>query len=369
MNAPTVVSRLRVAMIAPPWYEIPPRGYGGIEWMCHWLTEGLVQRGHEVTLVGAGEKRTSASFLQTYASPPTEQLGCAVPEIVHAAAARRLVEGQNFDLVHDHSFAGPLLARDRAAPTVITAHGPATGDLADYYSELGTAVAVVAISEAQRCRNEAIPWSATIHNAIPVHEYPFRVQKDDFALFLGRMNPEKGAHVAIEAARQAGRRLVIAGKCNEPAERAYFEDQVAPLLGPDTEWVGEADTEHKKDLLGRASLLLMPVQWPEPFGIVMVEAMACGTPVVALANGSVPEIVVDGVTGFVCQGVAELSAAMDRVDLIRPEACRQRAEKHFDCLQMVLAYEAVYRRVLDTWWIEQYGSELTPSQLEAPSRP
>src|SRR5919108_975795 len=337
---------LHIAMVATPWFEVPPRGYGGIEWMCFWLVEELLELGHEVTLVATGRNHTRAHFLQTYARPPSECLGTSIPEIVHAGVTTRLLQDLDFDVVHDHSFAGPLLAHARECPTVVTAHGPVDGELADYYEEVGTAAALVAISAAQRRQRPNLPWAATIHNAIPTSEYPFRQDKDDYALWLGRMSPEKGPEVAIDAARQAGRRLVMAGKCNELAEKQYFDSEVRPRLGSDIEWIGEADTERKKELLSRASCLLFPIQWPEPFGIVMVEAMACGTPVVALDNGSVPEVVVDGVTGVICRAPKDLPEALQRSEAIDPAACRQRVVDCFDVPDMVQGYETVYRRAI-----------------------
>ena len=339
---PSTRECLRIALIAPPWFQLPPRGYGGIEWMSFWLAEELVKRGHEVTLVASGENHSHARFLQTYQYPPTEGLGGSVPEIVHAGMASRLLDGLELDIVHDHSFAGPLLARARGCPTVVTAHGPPDGELADYYREVGTSSSLVAISHSQRRQRPDLPWVATVHNGIPTDEYPFREEKESFVLWLGRMSPEKAAHVAIDTARQAGRRLVLAGKCNEPAEKRYFDQEVRPRLGPDITWVGEADTHFKKKLLSEASCLLFPIQWAEPFGIVMVEALACGTPVVALRQGSVPEVVDDGVTGYICDDPQGLSSALNRADRINPHACRRQAVKHFEASAMASAYEAIY---------------------------
>ncbi len=344
---PSTRECLRIALIAPPWFQLPPRGYGGIEWMSFWLVEELVKRGHEVTLVASGENHSHARFLQTYRSPPTEALGGSVPEIVHAGIASRLLDGLEFDIVHDHSFAGPLLARARGCPTVVTAHGPPNGELAEYYREVGTSSSLVAISHCQRRQRPDLPWVATVHNGIPTNEYPFREAKEPFVLWLGRMSPEKAAHVAIDTAREAGRRLVLAGKCNELAEKRYFDEEVRPRLGPDVTWAGEADTHFKKKLLSEASCLLFPIQWDEPFGIVMVEALACGTPVVALRQGSVPEVVDDGVTGYICDDPRNLSIALNRVDRINPHDCRRHAVKHFEASAMASAYEAVYLSLVD----------------------
>jgi glycosyltransferase involved in cell wall biosynthesis len=241
---------------------------------------------------------------------------------------------------------GPLTARARRIPTVLTAHGPVTGELGECYRLLSRHHPMVAISESQRANGPHLPWAATVHNAIPVDEYPFETEKDDFVLFLGRISPEKGPDLAIRAARAAGRRIVVAAKCNEPAEHVYFEERVRPLLGPDADWYGHATTEEKKKLLARASALVFPIQWDEPFGIVMVEAMACGTPVVALRAGSVPEVVVDGLTGYICDRPEELPVALQRVDALDPKTCREHVLDRFDVPDMVEGYEAVYRRAI-----------------------
>jgi glycosyltransferase involved in cell wall biosynthesis len=336
---------LRIAMVAPPWFELPPDGYGGIEAMVYWLVEELNRRGHQVTVIGAGNLGVSSATRATYRVPPSERIGQPVPEAVHALVAAEHLDELDAEVVHDHSLAGPLTARARQVPTVVTAHGPIQDDLADYYAHLGPGVHLVAISEFQRSRAPELPWAGVVHNAIPVDEYPFRADKEDFCLFLGRVNGEKAPDLAIEAARAAGRRIVLAAKCSEPEERRYFDERVKPLLGPDAEWFGSAGTEEKKDLLARASCLVFPAQWDEPFGLVMVEAMACGTPVVALRRGSVPEVVADGVNGFVRDRLEELPEAIRRAAELDPAACRQHLVGRFDVPTMAGGYERVYQRL------------------------
>jgi glycosyltransferase involved in cell wall biosynthesis len=338
---------VRIVVIAPPWYEIPPEAYGGVESMSYYLVEGLTGRGHEVTLIGAGRDQTSADFIPTYRDPPVG-LGrpeAAFHELLHAARAEQALRELEYDVVHDHTFAGPLAAHGRTAPTLMTIHGPPRGEILEYYRALSADVSMVAISGSQRRMAPDLPWLGTVHNGIAVEEYPFRAKKEDFVLFLGRMNPDKGAHVAIEAARAAGRRLVLAGKCSEDMERRYFEDEVRPRLGPDVEWIEEADAERKKELCASARCLLFPIQWEEPFGMVMIEAMACGTPVVALERGSVPEVVLDGVTGFVMRSAEELPGAIDRVDELDPFRCRAHVQERFDVSRMVDGYQAMYRQM------------------------
>ena len=326
---------------------MPPGSYGGIELMCFWLVEGLLARGHEVVLIGADQDGTEADFISTYENAPSERLGEPFPEVVHAARAAVALRELDPQIVHDNSLAGPLLGFNGKVETIVTAHGPIEGDILRYYRLLSEAVHMVAISDAQRKLAPDLSWAGTVHNAIRVEEYPFVEEKEDFVLFLGRFNADKGAHRAIDAAKAAGTPIVLAGKCSEPAEKEYFEREVRPRLGPNVEWFGEADTEQKKDLFSRARCLVFPIEWQEPFGLVMVEAMACGTPVVGTSWGSVPEVVEDGITGFVVEDAADLPAAIERSREIEPAACRRRAEDHFDVENMVTGYENVFRAVIE----------------------
>ncbi|EUA30188.1 glycosyl transferases group 1 family protein [Mycobacterium xenopi 4042] len=251
--------------------------------------------------------------------------------------------------MHDHTFAGPLNAPSYQAlglPTVATVHGPIDEDLYPYYRELGDDVGLVAISDRQRQLAPDLNWVGRVHNALRIKDWPFQARKGDYALFLGRYAPYKGAHLAVQAAHEAGIPLVLAGKCSEPSEKVYFEECVRPLLTDTDHVFGEADAVSKRKLLGGARCLLFPIQWEEPFGIVMIEAMACGTPVVALRGGAVPEVVVDGVTGFVCDRPEELATAIRHVGTLDPAACRRHVAAHFDVSALGCGYEQVYRKVL-----------------------
>lgn len=336
----------RIAMIAPPWFELPPTAYGGIEAMASDLIEQLTLRGLDITLVGVGRNGTPADFVPTYDRPNEDRLGQVLPEVTHAAELTDIIEKIDPDVVHDHSLAGPLMARGRTMPTVLTAHGPVNGEMGRYYRGLGDSVQLVAVSDAQRRLSPDLNWVGTVHNAVRVERFPFREDKDDYALFLGRACSEKGIPQAIAAARRAGIHLKIAAKCREPEEKAYFDREIAPLLGEGVEWLGEADRARKVELLQGARCLVFPVCWEEPFGIVMVEAMACGTPVVGFRRGSVPEVVTHGRTGYVCDDVESLAQAIDRVGELSPHDCRREAELRFDVDMMADRYARIYQSVL-----------------------
>jgi glycosyltransferase involved in cell wall biosynthesis len=345
---------LRIALVAPPYFDIPPKAYGGIEAVVADLADALTERGHHVTLIGAGRNGTRARFVPVFADTVPDRLGQPLPEVLHAALVRRAVERlaatDGLDLVHDNTLAGPLNApvyRQLGLPTVVTMHGPGFGDdLHRLYATLGNDIHLVAISERQRQLAPALPWVGTVPNAVRAAAFPYNESKQDYALFLGRFHPEKGAHLALEAAHAAGMRLILAGKCADPAEKSYFEREIRPRLRDTDRLVGMADAGEKRRLLANAKGLLFPVQWEEPFGMVMIEAMACGTPVVALRAGAVPEVVADGVTGYVCDSPAELPRALRRLGELDPAACRRRVLDHFDITALGAGYEAVYRKVL-----------------------
>ncbi len=370
MTVPRSLRPLRIAMIAPPWFTVPPKGYGGVENMCADLVDGLVDRGHEVTLIGAGPAGTRAgSFLTTYAEPPSGRLGEPLPEVLHTAAVARILADLDVDLVHDHTLAGPLSARGRGVPTVVTMHGPVAGEPGEYYRQLGDTVSLVAISAAQRRAAPDLAWRGTVHNAVDVTSFPYRADKDEMVLFLGRLHPDKGVHLAIDAARSAGLPIVVAGKCSEPVEREYFRTFIEPRLGPDVTIFGTADAAAKRELLARAAALVFPIQWDEPFGMVMIEAMACGTPVVALRRGAVPEVVVDGVTGILCDDPSELPAAITAARLLSAAECRAHVETCFDAATMVGGYESVYRQVLQPRMPTRRDDIVVPTARRTPWTP
>jgi glycosyltransferase involved in cell wall biosynthesis len=230
-------------------------------------------------------------------------------------------------------------------PVVHTLHGPWTEQTRLLYGLAAEHLHLVAISEAQRRDNQDVPYAATVYNGIDLDAYPFRAEKEAFLVYIGRANPEKGPATAITAARHAGLPIKLVLKRNEPPERAYYEEMVVPLLGEDVEIFENVTHAEKVDLLGRAQAMLFPIHWPEPFGLVMVEAMACGTPVVTTNWGAAPELVDDGVTGFRRDGYGELIDALNWIGEISPHACRQRVEERFSAPAMVDAYARTYQEV------------------------
>ena len=345
-TAPVGSGSLRIAMVAPPWFDIPPRGYGGTESVVGNLVNGLVEMGHHVTLIASGEDRTSAQrFLQVYEKPPSELLGDPIPEMIAAVEAERYLRDLDVDIIHDHSLAGPLHARFREAPTVVTMHGPVDGRNGDYYARLGRDIHAVAISKAQRRLNTRIRWAATVHNAVDVASFTADASKDGYVLWLGRFNPDKDPQLAIKAARACGRRIVLAGKRNEAPEKEFFDREVAPWLGPKVEYVGEADAALKRELLAKAAVLAFPIQWEEPFGIVMAEALASGTPIAAFGRGSVPEVIVDGKTGVIAADADDFPRALEAAAALDPADCRADALARFDTPVMAAGYVRAYQNV------------------------
>ncbi|HYI20154.1 MAG TPA: glycosyltransferase family 4 protein [Solirubrobacteraceae bacterium] len=343
---------LRIAMLAPPWIPVPAPAYGGIEEVVRLLCDGLTARGHHVTLYAPPGSESDAEVVTLLDESHPDEIEKAVFESDHVSRAFAEIDaaaerGEPFDVVHDHVGHTALAMADRlAAPLVHTLHGPFTEDASRFYAEHGPKACIVGISQAQLDSGPRdMGGGRVVHNPIETDEWPFSADKDDYVLWIGRMSPDKGPHRAIAAAREAGVRLLLAGPV-QTGQDEFFTEEVEPLLGDGVEYVGEADAERKRELYLHARALLMPIRWPEPFGLVMVESLVCGTPVIAFAEGSVPEVVRDGVTGFVVDDEHAMAEAIGRVGDLDPAACRRDCEERFSVDAVVRGYEGVYRAAM-----------------------
>lgn len=342
---------MRIAEIAPPWLAVPPRGYGGIEWVVSILADGLIERGHEVTLFATGDSITKANLEYIFDTAPGPKfIHDTWHDVMHTAWTMR--DPSRFDVFHVHSPWSALLAPALLGlPTVHTLHGSFTDEMRRLYALLSDRVWFVAISESQRSIMPDLRYAGVVYNGIDVEAYPYRMEKDDFVLFLGRAGPDKGAHRAVRAAREAGLRIVLVMKIAHRDEEDHWNRVVVPELPEDATVLAEIGFEEKADLLSRARAVLFPIDWEEPFGLVMTEAMACGTPVIATPRGSVPELVMDGETGFIVSVEhypQEAAEALHRLGEIDPAACRDWVQKRFSGDVMVASYEAVFERVLSS---------------------
>lgn len=340
---------MRIAQVAPLFESVPPRFYGGTERIVSYLTEELVRLGHEVVLYASGDSRTRAELRAT--TPHALRLDGRVkdPLAHHLVMLERVrQEAAEFDVVHFHTdYLHFPLSRVTGTAHLTTLHGRLDGpDLQPLFSAFAE-VPVVSISRAQREPLPRANWVDTVHHGLPVELLRFQPRSDGYLAFIGRFSAEKRPELAVEIARRTGRRLKIAAKI-DPAEREYFEEVVRPLLGhPHVEYVGEIDEAAKGEFLGRAAALLFPIDWPEPFGLVMIEALACGTPVIAYRRGSVAEVLSHGETGFVCDGLHEATRAVGWLDRIDRARCRRIFEERFSVARMAQDYLAAYRKVLD----------------------
>lgn len=338
---------MRIAQVAPLYERVPPPLYGGTERVVSYLTEELVRLGHEVTLFASGDSETSARLVP--GSPRALWRDPDVRETLpHHVRLMELVsrEAGRFDVIHFHTdyVHFPLVRRHRWR-SVTTLHGmvhaPDLGPLFKEYED----VPLVAISDNQRSPIPQANWRATVYHGLPEDAFTFRPGPGGYLVYLGRMSPEKRVDRAIEIARRAGMLLKIAAKIY-PEERGYFDEVLAPLIEssrPLVEFIGEIGNRERDDLLGGAAALVFPIEWPEPFGLVMIEAMACGTPVVAWRCGSVPEVVDDGVTGCIVGSVEEAVRAVETIGRLSRSSCRRVFEERFDARRMAVDYLDVYR--------------------------
>ena len=339
---------MRIAILSPVWFPVPPVGYGGIEWVVSLLADGLAEAGHDVTLFASGDSFTKAELASVYDEAPSAEIGQTTPELRHALACYERAD--EFDIVNDHS--GPLAAALGAAsatPVVHTVHGPLTGEPGELYvtlSKVAPEVGLISLSLNQRKPQPDLPWVATCPNALDLDAYPVHTERGEYLLFLGRMSADKGCHRAIEVATEVGVPLKIAGKMREPAEREYFETYVAPHLGEGVEYLGETSHGKKVALLQNARATLFPIDWEEPFGLVMIESMACGTPVIATRWGAVPEVIEEGRSGVIVDDYHEMAGALADADRLEPLECRRYAEERFSAGRMVRDYESAYEAVL-----------------------
>ena len=341
---------MRILQIAPPWFPVPPRGYGGIEWIVSSLADGLTDLGHDVTLVANGDSETRAELVSVYDASTPHRLGDVWMEAAHAVAA--YLRAADVDVVHDHTgVIGPAIAAAGGlrAPVVNTLHGPWTRDNTVLYRAISRHVALTAISHDQAGRApDGVRVSAVVHNGIQTDAYTVGRDREDFLLFVGRASHEKGPEIAVEVARRLGMPLVLAMKVNEPAEHRYLAQVVRPAMaGADVDLRTAVGHDEKADLMGRARAVLAPIGWDEPFGLVMAEAAACGAPVVAFRRGAAPELVFDRVTGrLVAPGdVDAMTEAVGELDGIDPLACRAWAEGRFSARRMVQRYLRIYEEM------------------------
>jgi glycosyltransferase involved in cell wall biosynthesis len=341
-------------MLAPPWIPVPAPAYGGIEEVVRLLSDGLVDAGHDVTLFAAPGSDSSADVFEVLDESHPDDIQKAQYEADHVSRAFAEIDaaaerGEPFDVLHDHVGHTTLAMADRIdVPIVHTLHGPFTEDASRFYAEHGPKAKIVAISQSQLDdAPEAMGGGVVVHNPIDCSEWPYDEDKHDFLLWIGRMSPDKGPHRAITAAREAGAPLVLAGPI-QPGQEGFFAEEVEPHVGRDgIEYIGEADAERKRELYSHARALLMPIRWREPFGLVMVESLACGTPVIAFREGSAPEVVEEGKTGFIVDDEHAMARAVERLDEIDPAACRGACQERFGVLAVVRGYEAVYRAAID----------------------
>ena len=341
--------RLRVAVLSPVWFSVPPSGYGGIEWVVSLLADGLADAGHDATLFASGDSHTKAKLSFVYPEAPSELIGRSLPELKHALACYERAD--EFDVINDHSgLPAAALGGAVATPVVHTIHGPLDAEGGDIYAQIARVspeVGFISISLNQRRPLPELPWLANVPNALELSLYPCKPHPGEYLLFLGRMSPDKGCHRAVAVAMELELPLKIAGKRREPKEMEYFNEFVAPHLHHGIEYLGEVTHGEKVELLQNARATLFPIEWEEPFGLVMIESMACGTPVIATRHGAVPEVIEHGLSGIIVEHYTQMPAALEAADRLDPLECRRYVEERFSAKRMVDDYVAAYREAIE----------------------
>jgi glycosyltransferase involved in cell wall biosynthesis len=341
---------MHIAQVAPLYESVPPLLYGGTERVVSYLTEELVRLGHEVTLFASGDSQTSARLVPACARALWRDTDCR-ETLPHHVRLMELVfrEYDRFDVLHFHcDFLHFPILRRSPCPNVTTLHGlvhpPDLEPLLREFDEMP----LISISDSQRRPLPRVNWQATVYHGLPAGLFSYHAEPDDYLAFLGRISPDKGVEEAVAIALDSGRRLKIAAKIY-PEDQEYYHRVIVPLLNQAksrVEFVGEVGGPDKQAFLGQAEAVLFPIGWPEPFGLVMIEAMACGTPVIAFRRGSVPEVMTDGKTGFVVDDVAGAVAAVRRIHEIDRKVCRGTFERRFDAIRMARDYLDVYDQVI-----------------------
>ena len=337
---------MRIAQISPLYESVPPKGYGGTERVVSWLTESLIDMGHELTLFASGDSQTQAHLVPCAPSALRLAPERHDPIGTHLLMLERAFESaQEFDVIHCHvDYLAFPFARRAKQPVITTLHGrldlPVLQPMFREYREQR----VISISDHQRRPLPHARWERTIHHGLPPELFEFHPEPDDYLAFLGRISPEKRVDRAIEIAVRAGRRLKIAAKIDD-ADRAYYESIKHLFAHPLVEYVGEVGDGDKNEFLGHAAAVLFPIDWPEPFGLIMIESLACGTPVIAWPEGSVPEVIEPGVSGFLCEDVDGAVNAVHDVAKLDRQRCRDAFEARFTAERMANDYAAVYRRL------------------------
>jgi len=340
---------VRIAILAPVWFAVPPSGYGGIEWVVSLLADGLVDAGHDVTLFASGDSKTKAELVSVFSPAPSEWIGNSFWELRHALSCYE--QAAEFDVINDHTGAvGATLGQTVATPVVHTVHGPLDAEPGKLYEQVcrvAPSTGLISISMNQRKPKPHFPWVGNCPNALEFSLYPVKPHRGDYLLFLGRMSPDKGCHRAVAVAIETGLPLKIAGKNREPLEQQYFDEFVRPHLSSTIEYMGEVTHGEKVELLQNARATLFPIEWEEPFGLVMIESMACGTPVIATRWGAVPEVIEHGRSGIIVDDYRIMPAALEEADRLDPMECRRYAEQHYSPERMVADYLRAYRAQIE----------------------